>query len=237
MLKIENLNKEYRKKILKNITLSFPKKKVSVIVGINGIGKTTFLDCIVGLKKMTSGKISIENDLNDSDKFKSRIFYLPSDFYLPNFMTGREYLTFVLSRYANSHPEMINSFLNLFDLENYANYLLESYSFGMKKKIQIIAAALSNTDYILGDEIFTGLDFETTLLTLELFDKLSNQSGIIIVSHNKAIIERFSENILLLSDGKLLPFLGTIENLEKEVLNTEKVNEKIEFIKKYNFTA
>ena len=43
----------------------------------------------------------------------------------------------------------------------------------MKKKIQIVAAALANTDYILGDEIFNGLDFETTLLTLELFENLS----------------------------------------------------------------
>ena len=104
----------------------------------------------------------------------------------------------------------------------------------MKKKIQIDAAALANTDYILGDEIFNGLDFETTLLTLELFENLSREVGIVIISHNKLIIERFSENILLMSNGNLTPFLGASENLEKEVISTEKIHEKIKYIKGYH---
>lgn len=235
MLNIQNVTKKFKTTVLNDITISFPKQTVSVIVGINGIGKTTLLDCIVDLKKINNGSIAIDGHPNDSKAFKARIFYLPSEFYLPNFMTGREYLHFVLSRYDNARKDLIADFLNIFDLTTAADHLLEAYSFGMKKKIQLIAATLSNTEYILGDEIFTGLDFETTLVTLELFDKLADNAGIIIVSHNKAIIEKFSDNILLLSDGKLLPFLGTIDDLEKEVLNMEKVNEKIEFVKGYRF--
>ncbi|HFZ4622548.1 TPA: ABC transporter ATP-binding protein, partial [Enterococcus faecalis] len=156
------------------------------------------------------------------------------EFYLPNYMTGKEYLNFVLSRYRCSDTERIDDFLELFDLKFAGTNLIESYSFGMKKKIQIVAAALANTDYILGDEIFNGLDFETTLLTLELFENLSREVGIVIISHNKLIIERFSENILLMSNGNLTPFLGASENLEKEVISTEKIHEKIKYIKGYH---
>jgi len=234
MIRIENLTKKFDRKVLDNITISLPKNRVSVIVGINGSGKTTLLDCIVGLKDATSGKVFIESYSNDSEKFKECIFYIPSEFYLPNYMTGKEYLNFVLSRYRCSDIERIDDFLELFDLKFAGTNLIESYSFGMKKKIQIVAAALANTDYILGDEIFNGLDFETTLLTLELFENLSREVGIVIISHNKLIIERFSENILLMSNGNLTPFLGSSENLEKEVISTEKIHEKIKYIKGYH---
>lgn len=65
------------------------------------------------------------------------------------------------------------------------------------------------------------------MLTLELFENLSREVGIVIISHNKLIIERFSENILLMSNGNLTPFLGASENLEKEVISTEKIHEKL----------
>ncbi|WP_241694157.1 ATP-binding cassette domain-containing protein, partial [Enterococcus faecalis] len=150
MIRIENLTKKFDRKVLDNITISLPKNRVSVIVGINGSGKTTLLDCIVGLKDATSGKVFIESYSNDSEKFKECIFYIPSEFYLPNYMTGKEYLNFVLSRYRCSDTERIDDFLELFDLKFAGTNLIESYSFGMKKKIQIVAAALANTDYILG---------------------------------------------------------------------------------------
>lgn len=236
MIEIKNLSKKFKDLILDDITIILPQKKVSIIVGVNGSGKTTLLECITGLKKITSGHIEINGFSNESEKFKEQIFYIPSDFYLPSFMTGYEYLNFVLSRYPKSNIAGISKFLKLFDLEQDKNKLIESYSLGMKKKIQIIAAALANTEYILGDEVFNGLDFETTLISLELFNRLSLKTGIVLVSHSKLIIDKYSENILLLSNGKMKPFTGTSNDLEKTVLSVEGINEKVKFIQKYNFT-
>lgn len=236
-MKIIGLFKKFDKVVLEDISLDIPQKKVSIIVGINGSGKTTLLDCIVGLMKPSSGNIEINGYSNETEEFKKAVFYIPSDFYLPNYMTGYEYLDFVLKRYPNSSIKDIDKFLEIFDLSQDKNKLIESYSLGMKKKIQIIAAALANTRYIFGDEIFNGLDFETTLLCVELFNKLACKSGIILVSHSRMIIEKYPENILLLSKGKITPFKGSAYDLENKILNTERINEKIKFIQEYRITT
>ena len=74
-------------------------------------------------------------------------------------MTGNEYIQFVLARYPNADLDKVDSFFELYDLKEAKNQLLESYSFGMKKKVQIIAAVLSNAPYVLGDEFFKWLGF------------------------------------------------------------------------------
>ncbi|NBA57117.1 ATP-binding cassette domain-containing protein [Enterococcus hirae] len=235
-MKILNLSKKFNTPILKNISIEIPQTNVSVIVGINGSGKTTLLECIVGLKKIDNGTIEINGHSNESEEFKKEVFYIPSDFYLPNFMTGYEYLNFVLKRYPKANILDIDKFFEIFNLKKDGKKLIESYSLGMKKKIQIIAATLANTSYIIGDEIFNGLDFETTLITIELFNKLSLNKGIILVSHNKMIIEKYPDNILLLANGNISPFKGTSQNLEKKILHVREINEKINFIQKYQFT-
>lgn len=106
-----------------------------MIVGINGSGKIILLDCIVGLKDVMFGKVFIESYFNDFEKFKECIFYILLEFYLFNYMMGKEYLNFVLLRYCCSDIEWIDDFLELFDLKFVGINLIELYLFGMKKKI------------------------------------------------------------------------------------------------------
>lgn len=73
-------------------------------------------------------------------------------------MTGNEYIQFVLARYPNADLDKVDSFFKLYDLKEAKHQLLESYSFGMRKKVQIIAA-VSNAPYVLGDEFFKWLGF------------------------------------------------------------------------------
>ena len=132
-------------------------------------------------------------------------------------MTGNEYIQFVLARYPNADLDKVDSFFKLYDLKEAKHQLLESYSFGMKKNVQIIAAVLSNAPYVLGDEFFNGLDFETTLMTVKLFQALLGHRSFVLISHN----------------GKLVPFTGDASQLEAEVLRTESVHDKITFIQRY----
>lgn len=232
MIEIKNLSKKYKNRIVLNdVTISFPEKGVTVIVGVNGSGKTTLMDCIVGMKSMDSGEIFVDSFSYSSDNYKSKLFYIPSDFYLPEFMTGIEYLHFILSRYVHSNRLLIPDFIDLFGLESAQNQLIESYSFGMKKKIQIIAALLSNAEYILCDEVFSGLDFETELLLTELLKVISKKSSIVLVSHNKLVVEKFSDNIYLMRNGKLSLFSGIAEDLVKKISLMESVYDKIQWIK------
>lgn len=84
-------------------------------------------------------------------------------------MSGREYAHFVLSQYPHSTPEHFQNLSKIFDLDARADDLIETYSYGMKKKLQFIIGICTQTQHVLIDEGFAGLDFETSLLTQKIY--------------------------------------------------------------------
>ena len=167
-LHISHLTKSYKDhKVIDDLSFTFNKKGITIIVGVNGSGKTTLFNLINDLVDKDEGTITLSS-LSDEDR-KKECFYIPSDFYLPEYMTGKEYVDFILSRYPYSNKENVEWLIHLLDFDEAYHKLIETYSYGMKKKIQIIAAIASNTHYIFADEVFNGLDFETVLLLEELF--------------------------------------------------------------------
>lgn len=228
MLKIINLTKKFGKYvIINNLSTDFSNTGVSVIVGINGSGKTTFLNMLTNLLQPDSGTISLDGLKPGTKEFKSKFFYLPSDFYLPEYMTGKEYAEFVLSRYKSSKHNLLPEFLRLLDLVPSQNKMLESYSFGMKKKIQIAIAIASNTDYIIADEIFGGLDFETVILVQEIFDILSKKKKIIVVSHEQNTLDKFPSDIRLMRHGTLTHFEGSPNELNNFIKQEGVLHDKL----------
>ena len=161
MIEIEGLTKSFKKnRVIDALSASFSSTGVSVIVGTNGSGKTTLLNMLTNLLEADGGSIQIDGISPGSQAYKSKFFYLPSDFYLPGYMTGKEYVQFVLSRYETSEEEKASLLIELLDLADGQHKTIESYSFGMKKKIQIVAAVAANTDYIIADEIFGGYSWQ-----------------------------------------------------------------------------
>lgn len=205
---------------------------MSIIVGVNGSGKSTLLDCISGIKNFNSGRIQINGFDNDAIEFKSQLFYIPSDFYLPEYMTGAEYISFVLSRYTTSDLFMVHQLIDIFSMTDAKNKLIEGYSFGMKKKIQIIAMIAARTNYVMADEVFSGLDFETTILLKEILAELINKTGIILVSHSLDILRQFPDNVYLMRDGKLEKNTDEIDNLSNIVKGEANIYENIDRFKK-----
>ncbi|MTB69517.1 ABC transporter ATP-binding protein [Streptococcus uberis] len=207
MYKIHHLKKSYgNRSVLNGINCQFPNNGVVILVGTNGCGKTTFMNVLTEMTGFMSGKIFCNQFAIGSREYKEQIFYIPSDFYLPEFMTGREYLDFILKRYKTSDFNNIEILLEVFDLKGFENELIEKYSFGMKKKIQIIAAFCSGTPYILADELFSGLDFDTVILLEDIIEYQKNKKCFIIVSHDRNTLERFPNHIYIMSKGKLLSY-------------------------------
>ncbi|MGT2887889.1 ABC transporter ATP-binding protein [Streptococcus didelphis] len=234
MLNINRLEKSFgNKKVLSKIDVSFKDSGVSVIVGTNGCGKTTLMNILAHMLSFTSGEISCDGNVIGSKEYKQQVFYIPSDFYLPEYMTGKEYLDFILKHYQQSNFDLIDILLDMFDLKEMITDLLETYSFGLKKKIQIIAALASNTKYILADEVFSGLDFDTVLLLQEVFDHQKHQRSIIVISHDFNTLVRFPNHIFIMSKGRLLPYEGKVEGIYSMVKEIGETYAKLEKLRSY----
>ncbi|MFV0556097.1 MAG: ATP-binding cassette domain-containing protein [Lactovum sp.] len=238
MIKITNLAKKYGKlTVFESVDLLIKNRQATLIVGINGSGKTTFLETLVGMRKADTGFVSLDGNPQSSVEFKKQIFYIPSDFYLPEFMTGSEYLNFTLERYEMADRALKDKLLDIYDLKTDQNKLIETYSFGMKKKLQIIAAIASKTSYIIADELLSGLDFEMSLLTLQLMREAVKKVGLVFVTHDQLTLEYFNDAIYLMQNKRLTKYEGKVSILTEIIIQESKIDKKISEFQRYYFSS
>lgn len=231
MIKIRDLSKSYGgHRVLDQLSIEFDSFGITVIVGLNGAGKTVFLNTLSGITSYDQGQIEIDGYSLEDSSCKRYLFYIPSDSYLPEYMSGREYANFVQHRYDVKNKDIFEEVSKLLDMTTALDKPIESYSFGMKKKLQIALSLSLDIRYLIADEVFSGLDLETVILTQELFSLFSKKHKIILVSHERNIINQFSKNILLMKKGKLSKFEGTVDELSKYIYQQGHISEKLQRI-------
>ena len=165
MIKIENLSKTYEKKnIFHALSLTLYDTQIYALVGVNGIGKTTFLNSITQSAFRTNGNVLIDSLPTSAFESKYHFFFIPDhkDMFLN--LSGNEYLSFIINIYkcdftaASTAAHKITSLLKISaDL----NKPLSSYSLGMKQKIYLTGALISGATNLILDEPFNGLDPES----------------------------------------------------------------------------
>jgi ABC-2 type transport system ATP-binding protein len=203
MLYVDNLTKTYNNKIvaIKDLSFSLNKNKVLGLVGPNGSGKTTTINLILGTIKSNSGEILYENYKNDSLEFKKKVGYIPDDLILPESLTGREYIDFILSIYSIKKSNKLNKLIKLYNMQDFLDILIKEYSHGMKKKIQIIVAFSLESELIIIDEPFRGLDIESIIITKQLFKSFIKSGSILLCSHDLNLIEELADEVIMLYKG------------------------------------
>lgn len=199
-----------KQKLYENFSTTFVDKSINIIVGPNGSGKTTLINSILNFDTNYHGSITkIEN---------KKYMYIPDESELPWLLSGGEYILYFM-RLHNIEPILNEKLILLFNMEKEMNKLIGSYSYGMKKKIQIMLAWHIKPEILIMDELFRGLDFQSINITVKILQKLKNYSNLILTTHDINLINQVGDNIVVIVNGKKR-LDGKISAIEQKYDNT-----------------
>ena len=195
MITIENLVVSYDKgqNIIDSLNLAISDNTINGIVGLNGAGKTTFLNSVYGLKGIDSGDIKF----NDRKINKKEVSFLETENYFYSNITGREYLSLFKNQDYDS-----DKWNQLFLLP--LDTIVDDYSTGMKKKLALMGILKQDKPIMILDEPFNGLDIETCRIIRQILLKLRDRDKtIIITSHIIETLTNLCDYIHYLEKGKI----------------------------------
>jgi len=234
MIEIENLHKTFNgKKILNGINLTIQEGETSVIIGKSGSGKSVLLKHIVGLLFPDEGLVKVggeiidKNDKNNLYRIRRKFGYLFQGAALFDSMTVGENiaLPIVENEFNMTENELnvkIEKMLDLVNLPGTENLKPSELSGGMKKRVGLARALITEPEYILYDEPTTGLDPIMSDSIDELIKNLADQLNVtsIVVTHDMFSVKNVADQIAMIHEGKIY-FKGTPDQLiqsEDEVI-------------------
>jgi len=225
MLRIENLSKRFDSKVvLDGVSLEANDGENLVIFGRSGTGKSVLLKCIVRLLEPDSGKIFIQDNdvlslkIKELNELRKQIGFLFQSAALYDSMSVRHNLEFPLVRNFNFTPsereEKIVSVLEKVSLLDAIDKMPSELSGGMKKRVGLARAIITEPKLMLYDEPTTGLDpitsKEISMLILELQRSLKMTS--VVVTHDLLCAEIIADRAIMLNEGKII-FEGSLEKM------------------------
>ena len=171
--------------IFDNFSLKIQKSQIMILIGNNGVGKTTLFDLIIGILQPSNGEIKIHNKATfELFNHKREFFtYIPHKDALKDNLTVMENIEnwLHLSNNNFSKEEVINN-LKYFDLSLITNIKVGRLSHGQKKKVSLSKLLLSRNSLWLLDEPFNGLDKKSSLKVKNLIEKHSQSGGSVLLS-------------------------------------------------------
>ena len=183
-LYIQDLNFSYDDGLIfNNLTHTLSSNRITLLLGQNGSGKSTFLKIIAGLEKPNSGSIKFHDNNAESVNFNGNISYLGHKLALKEELTVQENIKFWHNFYGK---DLLSREFEELGLGKLASSIVSKLSAGQKKKLALYRILISNKNIWLLDEPFSNLDKEAYDYLKELLlMRLSNDRIIIITSHSK----------------------------------------------------
>lgn len=233
MIELKSLTKTYGSFVAVDaIDLFVPKGELFGFLGPNGAGKTTTLRMIAGILRPTAGSVRIAGlDLaTDAMAAKAKLGFIPDRPFIYEKLTGMEFLRFVAGLYREEGERIEHrsrELLALFDLEDWRDELVESYSHGMRQKLIISSAFVHRPDVIVVDEPMVGLDPKAARTLKDLFREYTRRGHTIMMStHTLEVAQTMCDRIGIIQKGKIRA-CGTMDELRR---NAERGDEGLEEI-------
>lgn len=214
ILKVESLDKKYGSfHAVKGISFEVKQGQVFGILGPNGSGKTTTLAMLLGVLQPNIGKFEW---FNNGDKVENR-FRIGSLLETPNFypyLNAKDNLRIVgLIKRVENLDERINYVLKVVALHNRPKTKFRQYSLGMKQRLAIAAALLSNPEVLVLDEPTNGLDPVGIVEVRRLIKELAaHGKTIVIASHILDEMEKLCTDLIIMHQGQV-KYSGTLKSL------------------------
>ena len=223
MIEIKNVSKSYvkGKKSVDSLNLDIKNGEIFGFLGPNGAGKTTTIRMITGILDIDEGDILIDGESikTNSLQAKKNFGFVPDspDMFLK--LKGIEYLNFMADIYEVSkekRDEKIEELTKKFEIYDELNSQIQSYSHGMRQKIVICAALLSEPKNWILDEPMTGLDPKSSFDLKEMMREHAKSGKTVFFStHVLEVAEKLCDRVGIINKGKLV-FVGTFEEMKEK---------------------
>ena len=205
VIKVEKLSKKIKdKEILRDVSFEINDGECVALIGPNGAGKTTLIDCLLGDKFMSSGRIVIQGFAPTNPRLKQLVSVLPQENAVVQSLKVKELLSFFKSLYPDSLSDKeIDDLLRFSDKQK--NQLAGKLSGGQKRLFSFVLALIGRPKILFLDEPTAAMDTSTRQHFWEIVDRLK-QNGVTIVysSHYIEEVEHTADRILVLHKGELI---------------------------------
>ena len=223
MISITNLSKKYGDfEAVSDLSLEIPTGEVFGFIGPNGAGKTTTIKVLSGLLPPTTGTVTVAgyDIVRQPIDAKSATGFIPDTPFIFDRLTGSEFLRFVGKLYGMSDAAVRDGAvkqLEFFELTDWGNHLVESYSHGMRKRLAMATALLHSPKVLIVDEPMVGLDPKGARKVRKMFRELAaGGMTIFLTTHELRTAEAVCDRIGIIHHGKLNA-LGSVEELAELV--------------------
>ena len=220
MIQFEGVSKSFGPvQAVRHLDLRVEGGEIFGFLGPNGAGKTTTIKMATGMLRPTRGRILIGGrDVHrEGAAVRQIVGYVPDQPHIYGKLTGHEFLEFVAELYgvdARQSRERSAELLYLFDLEEQANQLTESYSHGMRQKLVMASVLIHEPEVIFLDEPTTALDPKSARLVKDILRALCRRGGTVFMStHVMEIAEQMCERVAIIDRGQVAA-IGTLSELK-----------------------
>lgn len=218
-LEVRNLRKTFGDfTAVKDVNLAIHKGEIFGLLGPNGAGKTTIISMITGLLEPTSGQITVNGlDLQkDPRAVKAKLGLVPQDLALYPTLSARDNLAFFGSIYGlggKQLRERVDMMLAMVKLTERADETIETFSGGMKRRINIAAGLLHEPEVLFLDEPTVGVDPQSRNAIFETIEDL-NRAGLTVIytTHYMEEAQRLCHRVAIIDEGRIIS-LDTPSNL------------------------
>lgn len=220
MIRISHLNKYFNRgsknelHVVNEVNLEFANTGLVCILGESGSGKTTLLNVLGGLDTFAGGEIQIDDTVLKKyqpsliEPLRNEKFgYIFQNYFLLQDYSVEYNVKLALNLYDLTEEEKdarVDYVLKQLKISRYKKKLVSKLSGGQQQRVSIARALVKSPRIILADEPTGNLDEENTIRTMSILKNISKECLVILVSHERRIVEFFADRIIEIRDGRII---------------------------------